>query len=425
MPGQTIEPRWCTRTGPGNPCLRAARPAPSYRERISSSRCFWYIRDRVGIGTRANSVVTIVVLVERPTLQTMLKPTRLRPGDKVAAISLSWGGPGAFPQRYEAGKQQLRKEFGLEVVETRHARKDPLWLERHPEARAADLMEAFAEPSIKGIISTIGGHESIRLLPHIHREIITANPKVFLGYSDTTVAHLVCFQAGLVSFYGPAFMSGFAENAGMFPYMVDSFRRTCFQAAPLGLIEPNTDGWTVELLNWADPENQQRRRTLNPSHGWRYLQGKGVAQGRLIGGCLEVLESLRGTSIWPETDAFNRAVLFLETSEEAAPPLTVARALRTYASMGILARLSGILFGRPGGQVPVERFPEYDNAILQVVAEEEGLSDLPVVTQMDFGHTDPMFILPYGSHGSNRLWQSTRRDSRECGRGLMPSRTRA
>ena len=326
----------------------------------------------------------------------MVKPRKLEPGDRVAAISLSWGGPGAFPYRYEAGKKQFSEAFGVEVVETRHALKDPVWLEKHPEARASDLMEAFADPSISGIISTIGGHESIRLLPHIRVDVIAANPKVFLGYSDTTVSHFVCFRAGLVSFYGPAFMSGFAENGGMFPYMVDSVRRSCFSAGPIGLVDPSKDGWTVEHLSWANPENQQRRRALNPSHGWRFLQGTGVVRGRLIGGCLEVLEWLRGTPIWPALAAFNDAVLFLETSEAAAPPHFVARALRTYASMGILGRLSGILFGRPGGAVPIERFPEYDEAILQVVAEEEGLSHLPIVTNMDFGHTDPMFVLPYG-----------------------------
>jgi muramoyltetrapeptide carboxypeptidase LdcA involved in peptidoglycan recycling len=64
--------------------------------------------------------------------------------------------------------------------------------------------------------------------------------------------------------------------------------------------------------------------------------------------------------------------------------------------MGVLKGLEGILFGRPGGEVPPEKFGEYDEAILQVVAEEEGLTDLPVVTHMDFGHTDPMFVLPYG-----------------------------
>ena len=64
--------------------------------------------------------------------------------------------------------------------------------------------------------------------------------------------------------------------------------------------------------------------------------------------------------------------------------------------MGILKELSGILFGRPGGQVQPEQFDEYDKVISQVIFEEEGLTDLPVITHMDFGHTDPMFVLPYG-----------------------------
>ena len=111
---------------------------------------------------------------------------------------------------------------------------------------------------------------------------------------------------------------------------------------------------------------------------------------------MAVLEWLRGTSIWPNLADFHEAILFLETSEGAPPPHVVAAVLRTYAAMGILRRLSGILFGRPGGAVPIEHFSKYDEAILQVVAEEEGLSNLPIVTNMDFGHTDPMFVLPYG-----------------------------
>ncbi|MEQ1574677.1 MAG: S66 peptidase family protein [Vicinamibacterales bacterium] len=250
----------------------------------------------------------------------MLKPKKLARGDKVAAISLSWGGPGAFPQRYRAGKDQFVQEFGVEVVETAHALRDPAWLAKHPEARASDLMEAFADPSIQGIISTIGGDESIRLLPHLRPEVIAANPKVFLGYSDTTVSHLVCHRAGLVSFYGPAFMSGFAENCGMFPFMVQSVRRTCFSAAPIGVIEPCRDGWTVEHLDWSNPSHQLRRRALNPSSGWRFVQGAGIHQGRLLGGCLSVLDWLRGTPAWPPLTAFDRAILFLETSEDAPPP---------------------------------------------------------------------------------------------------------
>jgi len=326
----------------------------------------------------------------------MIKPRKLQPGDTVAAISLSWGGPGTFPHRYEAGKQQLQSEFGLKVVETAHALRDAEWLHNNPKARAEDLMNAFADPSIKAIISTIGGDDSIRTLPYIDLDVIQSNPKIFIGYSDTTITHLACYKAGLVSFYGPSIMAGFAENGGMFSFMVDAVGDALFSSAPIGELKPNTNGWTVEMLDWGNPENQMRKRSLNPSTGWKYLQGKGVRQGRLIRGCLEVLDFLRGTDFWPESSAWQDAILFLETSEDAPPPSVLKYALRSYASMGILKKLSGIMFGRPGGNISPGRFIEYDEVIHEVVTQEEGLVDLPIITHMDFGHTDPMLVLPYG-----------------------------
>jgi muramoyltetrapeptide carboxypeptidase LdcA involved in peptidoglycan recycling len=301
-----------------------------------------------------------------------------------------------FPHRFEAGKRQLAERFGLEVVETRHALREAAWLAKHPQARADDLMEAFADPSIHGIISIIGGDDSIRLLPYIDAEVIRSNPKVFLGYSDTTVSHWACFNAGLVSFYGPSIMAGFAENGGIHPYMADAVERALFHAEPIGPLQQNRDGWTEEFLDWADAENQTRRRSLSAPLAWRFLQGSGVATGHLLGGCLEVIEFLRGTSAWPNASRWSNAIFFLETSEEGASPQTLIRALRSYAAMGILRRLSGLLIGRPGGRIPVEKFSEYDEAVLQVVREEEGLRELPIVTCMDFGHTDPMLVLPLG-----------------------------
>lgn len=326
----------------------------------------------------------------------MIKPRKLRPGDKVATVSLSWGGPGANPHRYEAGKQQLQDEFGLVVVEMPHTLREPNWLHRNPQARAEDLMAAFSDATISGIVSTIGGTDSIRLLPFLDLDVIRSNPKVFMGFSDTTITHLACFKAGLVTFYGPAIMTGFAENGGLFPYMTEAVRRTLFHSAPIGPVAPNANGWTVERLDWADPANQTQRRKLRPSTGWRFLQGRGVRRGHLIGGCFEVLDWLRGTDFWPDADAWQDAILFLETSEDAPSPEAVKYGLRTYAALGILQRLSGILFGRPGGQLPLEKHAEYDKALLDVVAEETGMGDLPVIAGMDFGHTDPMFVLPYG-----------------------------
>ena len=109
-----------------------------------------------------------------------------------------------------------------------------------------------------------------------------------------------------------------------------------------------------------------------------------------------MLDWLRGTDFWPDLGAWQDAILFLDTSEDAPSPDMVKYGLRTYAALGILSRLSGLLFARPGGQIPPEKFEEYDQVLLQVVAEEAGLTDLPLITGMDFGHTDPMFVLPYG-----------------------------
>ena len=323
-----------------------------------------------------------------------IKPKMLRPGSRIAAISLSWGGPGTIPYRYKIGKRQFEEEFGVTVIETEHALSDPDWLAKNPEARADDLMAAFADTTIDGIISTIGGEDSIRTLPYLDLDLIRNNPKVFMGYSDTTISHAVCFKVGLVSFYGPSFMAGFAENDGMFPYMVDSVRRTLFSTEPIGVIEPNRTGWTVEYLSWENPENQSIRRKLDTCTGWRFHQDEGVVEGQLFGGCVEVLDWLRGTDYFPSADDLQGAVLFLETSEEAPPPSFLTRCVRCLAAMGVLEGLGGILLGRPGGGVDPDTFHEYDDALCKTVREECGLTDLPIVTNMDFGHTDPMFVIP-------------------------------
>lgn len=326
----------------------------------------------------------------------MIRPRKLSPGDKVAAISLSWGGPGALPHRYEAGKRQLEAEFGLAVIETPHALRDPSWLSANPRARADDLMGAFEDASVKAIFSTIGGDDSIRILPHLDLRVISSNPKIFMGMSDTTVSHAACFKAGLSSFYGPGIMQAFAENGGMFPYVAESIRRSLFSTEPIGRVLPDSTGWTVEFLDWADLANQDRKRQLNTPENWLWIQGQGVHRGPLLGGCIEVLDWLRGTDVWPDRTAWAGAILFIETSEEAVPPLAVLRILRSFGAMGILQQLSGILFGRPGGPVAPAQFAEYDQAVVEAL-QEWGCTDLPIVSRMDFGHTDPVFILPYGA----------------------------
>ena len=323
------------------------------------------------------------------------KPQALAAGDRIATVSPSWGGPGTFPHRYEAGKRQLEAVFGVSVVEMAHTLADADWISANPRARADDLMAAFADPSIAGIFCTIGGDDSIRLLPYLDLAVIRDNPKVFLGFSDTTSLHLACFAAGLTSFYGPSIMAGFAENGGMHEYTADGVRQALFSTEPPGLVPVNSEGWTAERLDWGNPALQGQRRVLQPADPVRVLQGKGVAQGHLLGGCAEVLEMIKGTAWWPSLDAWRGAILFIETSEEAPPPEFLRYWLRNYAAQGILEVLNGILLARPDPKGDEHYRGKLEQVVMSVLAES-GLADLAVLSGLDFGHTQSMLTLPYG-----------------------------
>ncbi|MBO6603944.1 MAG: LD-carboxypeptidase [Roseicyclus sp.] len=323
------------------------------------------------------------------------KPRKLNVGDRVAVVTPCWGGPACLPHRFEAGTRYLAEEFGLEVVLMPHACKPVDWLDRNPEARADDVMDAFADRSVSAVIASIGGDDCIRLLPYLDLDLIAENPKVLLGYSDVTVLHFACLKAGVTSIYGPTVMAGFAENGGMHAFTKDAIRQVLFSSEPPGKLPRNTEGWTDERLSWAVPGNQSRKRRLHPAAAPRLWQGSGRSRGPLIGGCAEVLEMTKGTELWPPLDIWSGAILFYETSEEAPAPSTVARWLRNFGAQGILGVLAGVIVGRPGGGVPSDRQDDYGAAMAKVLTEY-GAERLPLVTGLDFGHTDPMTLLPYG-----------------------------
>lgn len=327
--------------------------------------------------------------------QSLTSPGRLKAGDRVAIVTPSWGGPAVFPDRFEAGINCLSEEFGLDIIVMPNARKPADWLDRNPAARAEDLMLAFADPSISAVIASIGGDDAIRLNPFLDLGVIAANPKAFLGYSDSTVLHFACLKAGVTSFYGPTVMAGFAENGDMHDLAKDAIRRVLFSARPPGKLPRNREGWTDERLDWSVPANQTRKRRLNTSAAPRIWQGTGKVRGALIGGCAEVLEMLKGTDLWPPLDYWRGGILFYETSEEVPAPSTVARWMRNFGAQGILEMIAGVIVGRPGGSIPMDRHDEYGAAISKVLAEY-GADRVPLITGLDFGHTDPMTVLPYG-----------------------------
>jgi muramoyltetrapeptide carboxypeptidase LdcA involved in peptidoglycan recycling len=326
-------------------------------------------------------------------MKKLIKPSKLNTGDKVAAVSLSWGGAGdeAIRWRYAQGKERVEKLLGLKVVEMPNTLASPGFVYEHPEARAADLMAAFADPTIKAVFACIGGDDTIRLLPYIDFDIIHNNPKIFMGYSDTTVNHFMCYKAGLSSIYGPAILSDFAENVQMPEYTIDWLKRTLFSTAPVGEVPP-APIWTSQWLKWV-VENKNTARKFEPNTTHELICGSGKATGHLIGGCIEVFDWLRGTELFPEVEDFDGAILFFETSEEMPPPNNLLYALRALGSVGVLKRASGVVFGKPFNN---KYYDEYKPMIIKALSEY-GCGDLPVLYNLSFGHCEPKFCIPIGA----------------------------
>ncbi len=324
----------------------------------------------------------------------MIKPRRLREGSKVALISPSWGGPHAFPKVYERGVEVLREEFGLEPVAMEHTLTRQSYLRRNPKVRADDVNKAFLDPEIDGIIATIGGDDSVRTLPLLKTDEILDNPKVLMGFSDTTTLLTHLTLHGMVTFYGPSVMAGISQMRGR-PREVQHLKDILFHPRPAYDYVPSPS-YSEGYPDWSDDRSVGRVNRRKKSMRWKAVQGEGRVEGTLFGGCIEVLEMMRGTRYWPPQDFWDGKVLFLETSELMPSPSSVKLMLRSFGIMGVLDGLSALLIGRPRGYRPEQRL-ELERAVRSVAAEEFGRPDLPLVVNMDFGHTDPQMVLPLGA----------------------------
>ena len=322
-----------------------------------------------------------------------VRPARLRPGDHVAVLSPSWGGPHAFPHVFESGLATLRG-WGLVVREYPTTRAPDAVLRREPARRAADLDDAFGDPTIRGIFMSIGGDDSIRLLPFLDLAAAAADPKVLMGYSDATTLLLAYRRAGLVTFHGPSVMAGLSQMGSLPPAYGAHVRGMLFEPASTHAYVPygiRVDGYP----DWRDPANVGLADPPRRDGGPRVVQGSGRVTGELFGGCIEVLDWLRGTAAWPDPDEWTGRLLLVEPSEEKPSPEQVTRILRSFGVAGVLDGIVGVLVGRARDHTRTEE-AALEAAIRAVVGGEFGRADLPIVANLDFGHTDPQWVLPLG-----------------------------
>lgn len=216
----------------------------------------------------------------------MLKPQKLNKGDKIAIVSLSRGLLGMPFCKHELDIAITRlKEFGLEPVIMPNALKDMKYIEEHPEARAADLKQAFMDTSIKGIINAIGGVDTYKTIPYLMEDVefidaVRNNPKIFTGFSDTTNNHLMLNKLGLSTFYGPCLLIDIAElDNVMLPYTREYFEKF-FMNEPSFEIT-SSPVWYGDRKSYGPEEIGKPREIYNEQHGFETLNGCGKVTGKL------------------------------------------------------------------------------------------------------------------------------------------------
>jgi muramoyltetrapeptide carboxypeptidase LdcA involved in peptidoglycan recycling len=309
-------------------------------------------------------------------------------------ISPSGRAVSLFPAPFELGLARLRDDFDLVPVEyptTRAA-------EASPAERAEDVHAAFSDPTIKAVIASIGGDDELKVLAHLDPAVLTEHPKPFFGYSDNTNLHLYLWNLGLVSYHGAAVMVQLARPGSMHPVTRESLERALFTSGAYAL-EP-VESYSDEDSDWNDAAALSVEPQMFPGESWSWHGERTTITGWAWGGSLEIVDfHLRTSRYLLPNEAYEGAVLFLETSEEAPPPSYVHRVLMCMGERGLLQQFSGVVWARPKARPgdPGEK-AQYTEAQRDVVlsALNEYHPNVPLVFGVDFGHTDPQHVIPSG-----------------------------
>lgn len=327
----------------------------------------------------------------------MQKLQKLKRGDRVAIVSPSFAAPGKWPHVYELGLKRLREVFEFEPIEFPATKK----IGASKEERANDLVAAFENKEIKAIIASLGGDDQVTYIKNLSKEPFVNNPKPFFGFSDNTHFANFLWLNGIPSYYGASLFTQFAMQKRMDEFTVNFLKKALFEDGAFELTA--SDVYNDMGLSWNDIENLEKERVYEKNDGW-YWDGGINSEGITWGGCIESVDELlrHGIQI-PTLEEFENIVLITESSEEIPSADYVSRVYRALGEREILERVKGILVGRPKAwefdkQNTFEQKAQYRqdqrDAILKVVRMYN--KDVPVIQNMDFGHTDPQIPMPYG-----------------------------
>ncbi|QGS51526.1 S66 family peptidase [Spiroplasma tabanidicola] len=335
----------------------------------------------------------------------IIKPFRLKKGDSIAIVSLSNGilGEDFCKYQLEIGTKRL-EEFGLKVKFMNNTLKGEEYIKSNPQKRAEDLKQAFLDKDVKIIMSAIGGDDSYKIIPYLmndeFKSIVQNNPKIFIGYSDTTNIHLFLTKLGVSTIYGHAFLTDIAElDTRMLEYTKKSFLSLFENFESYEILSSNT--WFEERKSFDKSEYKQPRVEHIEKVGYEFINFKKPLEGILYGGCLESFYSIFTSdryndqtevfekyNILPTLDEWKKIVLFLETSEEKPNEITFKNMLKEFEKRDILKNVKCLILGKPQDNI---YYDEYKKILLKYSQKY----NLPIVLNINFGHSYPKNIIPY------------------------------
>lgn len=311
-----------------------------------------------------------------------VKPRCLKRGDMIRVVAPASSMDVLDKGAVKRGVENLEK-LGLQVEISPHANRRHGHASGTPEERAEDLMSAFTDSGVDGIMAVWGGWNSNDIIDLLDYDEIHDNPKVFIGYSDITTLNTVLLEkAGLVSFNGAAFVT--FTHPHLMGWEVEDFKASIMSTAA-----PREIGAAPTYID--DPyyflhPDKLPQEIANP--GWT-IHSEGVAEGKLLGGHLGTLLSLAGTPHWPD---FHGKILLVEEDEEGGPTGNIARKFRQLEQTGALDDVEAMLVGR----IPAVAGLKEGDSLGMILEETLEGYDFPVVSGVDFGHTNPIATLPIG-----------------------------
>ena len=258
------------------------------------------------------------------------------------------------------------------------------------EKRVADIHEAFADNKVKAVFTIIGGANSNQLLPYLDYNLIKNNPKFFCGFSDiTALLNGIYAKTGLITFSGPHYSSiGMLKGC---EYTLDNLKKMLF-GPHQNTVQPSSE-WSDDL--WF---LDQEKRTFIKNEGY-WLIHKGEAQGTIIGGNLGTFNLLLGS---PYRPAFNTdTILFMEDTE-GCNIIDFERNIQALLYQPDFSHVKGIVIGRfqKGSQVTREQL-EF------ILNNKKELAHLPILANVDFGHSTPLLTIPIGGTATLKNSQLT------------------